>query len=645
MPVRTSILIIDPRPAEVQALAAALAREARVTVLESVAAAWTLMQADPPELVLVDVDSADGSGYQFVRQAREHRLFCRLPLLLMSARLDIYTERACLQLGAADVLAKPLHVEISQLRVLGHLERAHMGTALMRSLRAGGLALWEGTSLHCRITDGALDMLGLEDGELQPWPQLVHPQDLLRLTDLLDQSSPADAQADTAFAPAASRQLALDLRLRRRDGRWIWVALRGRVVEQTQQRRQAFAVSGPANQLYLAGTLFDISARKQLEAVLREREAGLSTLLGSLHDLVLALDADGRVMSCHLPPEFELALPEPPWLGRPYHALLPAGLAQSLREALAGLALDGRRRSFECNWPAPDDADAPGARLRHGLASLSLLLAPLEGGRPAPASSPRHAADPPARLTGDASASNGVAGMNGELHSRWSATLGQHDSQWGQGPTPAAGALLVLRDVTEHKAEEEAVRQLAYFDPLTALPNRRLLEDRLNQVQIASQRRRRHGALLFIDLDHFKEVNDRWGHRSGDQLLVELARRLQVSVRACDTVARLGGDEFVVVLADLDTQAAVAQTQLSQITIKMLARLARAYDLDGQRHQCTASVGAMLFLGSEPGLDTLLAQADAAMYRAKAAGRNALVMVEPGETPAGSAGMQAADRA
>jgi len=140
---------------------------------------------------------------------------------------------------------------------------------------------------------------------------------------------------------------------------------------------------------------------------------------------------------------------------------------------------------------------------------------------------------------------------------------------------------------------------------------------------------------LFLDLDHFKQVNDRWGHRSGDQLLVELARRLQVSVRACDTVARLGGDEFVVVLADLDRQEAVARSQLTQIATKMLARLARTYDLDGQRHQCTASLGAVLFIGTEPGLDSLLVQADAAMYRAKAAGRNALVLVEPGGLPAG----------
>jgi diguanylate cyclase (GGDEF)-like protein len=350
---------------------------------------------------------------------------------------------------------------------------------------------------------------------------------------------------------------------------WVWAALQCRVIDLWLQRRLVTVAAQPVG---LAGTLFDISARKQLEATLRAREAGLSSLMGSLHDLVLALDGEGKVLSCHLPAEFELDLPDGPWLGRPVEALLPEGLLQSLHVARAGLAQDGRRRSVECSWPAPLQGEpaqsVPAQGWRHGLASLSLLQAALDGGAP--------------------------------------------------------GALLVLRDITEHKVKDEAVRQLAYFDPLTALPNRRLLHDRLQQVQASSQRRGRHGALMFIDLDHFKEVNDRWGHRCGDQLLVELARRLQVSVRACDTVARLGGDEFIVVLADLDPHEQVARSQLGQIAGKMLARLARSYELDGRRHQCTASLGAVLFMGKEPGMDHLIAQADAAMYRAKASGRNAL---------------------
>jgi diguanylate cyclase (GGDEF)-like protein len=193
---------------------------------------------------------------------------------------------------------------------------------------------------------------------------------------------------------------------------------------------------------------------------------------------------------------------------------------------------------------------------------------------------------------------------------------------------PGVPALLVLRDVTAHKIEEEAIRHLAYFDPLTALPNRRLLQDRLRQALASSQRRQRHGALIFIDLDHFKQVNDHFGHQAGDQLLIELARRLQVSVRACDTVARLAGDEFVVVLADLDPAFDVARTQLGQIATKMLARLARSYDLGGRRQRCTASLGATLFMGLAQPMERLMTLADSAMYRAKAAGRNAISINE-----------------
>jgi diguanylate cyclase (GGDEF)-like protein len=252
--------------------------------------------------------------------------------------------------------------------------------------------------------------------------------------------------------------------------------------------------------------------------------------------------------------------------------------------------------------------------LCHGLASLSLLQSPLQ--RAGGAALGFHDAMSP---MGEAD----VRSDNPLALAAWPVEPAQ-----GRPMSPGLGALLVLRDVTEHKTEEEAIRQLAYFDPLTALPNRRLLQDRLRQAQASSQRRQRHGALIFVDLDYFKQVNDQYGHHCGDQVLVELARRLQVSVRACDTVARLGGDEFVVVLADLDAQAEVARTQLGQIAAKMLGRLTRTYEIDERRHRCTASLGAALFLGLQPDMDTLLARADAAMYRAKDAGRNALCIAD-----------------
>jgi diguanylate cyclase (GGDEF)-like protein len=665
---RNNILIVDPRPEEVEALAAALARDGRVTVVADSAAAWSSLLIRRPELVMIDVDQAHGQndgqpgGYDLARRIRDERSLAGVPVVLLSRRLDPQAESLGLQLGAVDVLGKPLQVEIARLRVAGHLERGRLGSALARSLRAGGLALWECVQGICRITDGASELLGIDDPLLTHqglrWHQLVHPHDLpalglaLRRVGLpgagLEQPPAALADAATSHVEPPTRStvaapgarphagvaaaldarrpggvMALDLRLRRHDGSWVWVALHGRIIDaaarSTQNLPAASATGtgshGPADCPSLAGTMVDVSARKQLEAALREREAGLSALLASLHDLVITLDAGGRVTTCHLPVEFELALPEPLTPGLPYGELLPPGIAVPLHDALAGLALDGRRRSFECSWHAPGMTLARSTvRLCHGLASLSLLQTPLQ---PA-AAPPTGAGDVSTQAGNDAGLETNPLAL-----AAWPV-----EPAWGRPPSPGLGALLVLRDVTEHKVEEEAIRQLAYFDPLTALPNRRLLQDRLRQAQASSQRRQRHGALIFIDLDFFKQVNDQYGHHCGDQLLVELARRLQVSVRACDTVARLGGDEFVVVLADLDAQPEMARSQLGQIAAKMLGRLARTYEIDERRHRCTASLGAALFMGTQPDMDSLLARADAAMYRAKAAGRNALCIAD-----------------
>lgn len=179
-------------------------------------------------------------------------------------------------------------------------------------------------------------------------------------------------------------------------------------------------------------------------------------------------------------------------------------------------------------------------------------------------------------------------------------------------------------DNSERKAREELVRRLAYFDALTGLPNRRMLMDRLQQALYASSRSKKHGALCFIDLDRFKALNDTHGHERGDQLLQQVAQRLQDSVRAGDTVARLGGDEFVLVLEALDPDTALARQQAELIGAKVLAALAVPFQLDGVEWQCSGSVGLSVF-GSHPvEPDVLLKQADTAMYEAKKAGRNAL---------------------
>ena len=177
--------------------------------------------------------------------------------------------------------------------------------------------------------------------------------------------------------------------------------------------------------------------------------------------------------------------------------------------------------------------------------------------------------------------------------------------------------------------KEEEIRHLAFYDPLTHLPNRRMLMDRLQQTQSASLRHRRCSALFFIDLDDFKQLNDRHGHEQGDRLLCEVAQRLRSCVREEDTVARLGGDEFVVLLFELGGEAEEARDKAEAVARKVLDALAGVYLLGDLPYQCTASVGVTLFGLAPETLDAVLHRADRAMYDAKGAGRNAF-RLDPG---------------
>ncbi|EJE48702.1 PAS domain S-box/diguanylate cyclase (GGDEF) domain-containing protein [Acidovorax sp. CF316] len=179
-------------------------------------------------------------------------------------------------------------------------------------------------------------------------------------------------------------------------------------------------------------------------------------------------------------------------------------------------------------------------------------------------------------------------------------------------------------DISRRKAAEEEARRLALYDTLTQLPNRRLLTDRLEQVMAASSRSGQIAAALFIDLDHFKALNDSRGHAVGDLLLREVATRLRACVREQDTVARLGGDEFVVLLQSLGQDAPEATDKARAVGENMLAALREPYDLGGQPYHCEASIGVSLVSGHALTVDEVLRQADNAMYQAKTMGRNRL---------------------
>jgi len=188
----------------------------------------------------------------------------------------------------------------------------------------------------------------------------------------------------------------------------------------------------------------------------------------------------------------------------------------------------------------------------------------------------------------------------------------------------------IVRDITERKQAQEEIQQLAYFDSLTNLPNRRQLRDRLRQSLSVCSRRQSRGAVLFIDLDNFKTLNDTRGHEIGDRLLLEVSRRLRNDVRAEDLIARLGGDEFVVILEDLQASPREAASQAEAVASKILEALGQPFLLGTLEHHTTASIGLCLISGTpDETVDEVLKRADAAMYRAKTAGRNTLRFFDP----------------
>ncbi|HEY5603588.1 MAG TPA: EAL domain-containing protein [Gammaproteobacteria bacterium] len=187
-----------------------------------------------------------------------------------------------------------------------------------------------------------------------------------------------------------------------------------------------------------------------------------------------------------------------------------------------------------------------------------------------------------------------------------------------------------FQDITERKQTQAVIEHHAFYDALTNLPNRRMMLDRLNQELSAARRRQDYGALLFLDLDHFKILNDSMGHAVGDSLLQQMAKRLTNHVRVEDTVSRLGGDEFVVLLSNLGSNEKSATATANAIAKKIQVAISRPYQLEGHSFNFTSSMGITLFPSAYESADDVLKHADAAMYRAKDKGRNALCFYQSG---------------
>lgn len=213
---------------------------------------------------------------------------------------------------------------------------------------------------------------------------------------------------------------------------------------------------------------------------------------------------------------------------------------------------------------------------------------------------------------------------NGQIYPKWLTITAAKDDA---GNTTEYVA--IFSDITARKQAEDEIRNLAFYDVLTTLPNRRLLMERLHTALSASARSHKYGAVLFLDMDKFKNLNDTLGHDYGDLLLIDVAERIQSCVRESDTVARLGGDEFVVILEEMEGSDEETSQKVALIAEKIRAALSMPYQLKKIIYHSSPSIGVSLFCGNEESVDAILKHADMAMYQAKEAGRNTVIFFDP----------------
>jgi diguanylate cyclase (GGDEF)-like protein/PAS domain S-box-containing protein len=419
----------------------------------------------------------------------------------------------------------------------------------------------------------------------------------------------------------------------------------------------------------------DITLQKRSERELREREAKLAALIGSLPDMMFVIDAGRRIVEFHAPAPGQLLMPPEHFLGRPYAESLPPQVVAKVDQAIAGLAADGAPRQLEYALDLEDGE-------HHFNASISLLM----GGDAVPSGfivlvrdvtersryeermreamvvfrassqgimttdgdgvitsvnpafctitgfavdevighkssifrSGRHDAaffeDMWTRLVATGAWEGEIWNRrkNGETYPQWLTITAVRDAE-GR----VTEYVSLFSDITERKQQEAAIWHQANFDPLTGLANRSLLQDRLERALAHARRHRSKVGLIFLDLDGFKWINDSLGHDVGDELLIDVALRLNACVREQDTVARLGGDEFTVVVHDLHDVE-----DLRTISDKLVAVLRDPFMLASTRHYLSGSVGITVFPDDGDNVQTLLRNADIAMYKAKQSGKN-----------------------
>ena len=680
-----TILAIDDTPANLMTLGAALQGEFELQIATSGLSGIELALQSLPDLILLDVMMPEVDGFETFRRLAAQPTLKDIPVIFVTALDNFESEVTGLSLGAADYITKPVNVVIARQRIRNLLERERLRKEVQKQaehLRKLVVAVEQSpASVVITNLDASLEYVNPRFTEVTGYSAA----EVLGQNPRILQSgiTPKDTYLNMWDTLTHGRPWKGELINRRKNGELYW------------EEAQIAPVKDAAGTVtHYVAVKSDINARKQLESQNEEALSRLQKIASRVPGVVYQylLRADGsscfpfaseaireiyrvtpeevredasRVFSILHPDDIaevassieRSARDNSPWVHE-YRVKFDDGTVRWLAgNAVPQTQPDGAVlwHGFITDVTQRKQAEA----VFHGLFEQSAFLAGIldEKGHLLDVNSTalRYTSATREQLIGQyfpdtpwwdnpQDRANLIEAMNQAYAGKASSCEACHPLPGGSridvlfSATPIrlenqTRLAVVGVDITERKALEEYVHQLAFYDSLTGLPNRRLLQDRLTQGIAVSQRTSSHGALLMLDLDNFKTINDTRGHLVGDLLLKEVASRLGSCVREVDTIARFGGDEFVVLLNDLGPDIATAHNRAESVAEKIRECLFEPYLLNVSRgelapalveHRCSTSIGGTVFFGNEMTQDDIFKWADAAMYRAKDAGRNAI---------------------
>ncbi len=552
------LLVVDDDAISRELLVHELQREGyQVDVAEGGRQALAMIRCDSYDLLILDIVMPEMNGYQVLEQLKSDGTLIDLPVVIISAWIEMDDIAHCIELGAEDYLPRKFNSALLKARVSASLEkkwlREQRQAWLQEKQKVEHAALLASEKKFRQLVSGAL--VGIfrttpEGRVLDANPVMLQTLGYASITELNQAgmqniyADPSDQQRLLALL-RQSPVRGFETRGRRKSGGIFYAALSAQLVS-----------SEDGSEQFLEGTLEDITERKQAEMELRIA----ATVFESQEGMMVT---DARKVILRVNKSFSQVTG--------YTAEEAVGQTPNLLNS-------GRQDKafYAAMWEHIKHAGAWEGEIWNRR-------------------------------------------KNGDIYPEYLTVTAVKD---------AAGIVTnyvaTFNDITVSKAAEDEIKNLAFYDPLTHLPNRRLLCDRLKLALASSMRSGREGALLFLDLDYFKNLNDTLGHGMGDLLLQQVAQRLSTCVREGDTVARLGGDEFVVMLEDLSERRTEAAEQVRVVGEKIISTLNQPYQLAGHEYRNTPSIGATLFNDCKAGIDELLRQADIALYQAKGAGRNTL---------------------